>query len=130
MQIEVFRKAANSVLRYTASAKTAAGRDACEGVTLTTHGYAEPGYDDSESGVIALGNLNAITRRNDEKQRSDVEIHVHGSIPVKDLGSCRRVNSEGMAIANDRNPHAVHVHLLRLMTRFVGRLRSHLRIAS
>jgi hypothetical protein len=108
MQIEVFRKAANSVLRYAASAKTAAGRDACEGVTLTTHGYAEPGYDDPESGVIALGNLNAITRRNDEAQRSDVEIHVHGSISVKDLGSCRRLNSEGMAALDDRKLLVTH----------------------
>ena len=38
-------------------AKTWQGRSAAESITLAT-GYAEPGYDEPESGVIAFGNWN------------------------------------------------------------------------
>jgi hypothetical protein len=44
------------------SAKTSEGRSRIECIRLCSEGYAEPGYSDPESGVIAFGNWNDITR--------------------------------------------------------------------
>jgi hypothetical protein len=43
------------------SAKTSQGRLQIDGITVCT-AYAEPGYSDPSSGVIAFGNWNAVTR--------------------------------------------------------------------
>lgn len=44
------------------SAKTSEGRSRIECIRLCSEGYAEPDYSDPESGVIAFGNWNDITR--------------------------------------------------------------------
>lgn len=46
------------------AAKTRQGRSQIECIRLCTVGYAEPGYDDPKSGVIAFGNWNKICRYN------------------------------------------------------------------
>lgn len=44
------------------SVKTQEGRNQIENIVLVSGGYVEPGYDNPESGVIALGNWNSVTR--------------------------------------------------------------------
>lgn len=49
-------------------AKTWQGRSAAESITLAT-GYAEPGYDEPESGVIAFGNWNKISHYDEANRK-------------------------------------------------------------
>lgn len=49
------------------SAKTSEGRSQVDSITIATEGYAEPGYDDPRSGVIAFGNWNDISRYDGQK---------------------------------------------------------------
>jgi hypothetical protein len=49
-----------------------------EDVQLHCKGYAEPGYTDPASGVIALGNWNDISKWNEKKQSFD---HVDSTLP-------------------------------------------------
>src|SRR6266702_2405206 len=44
------------------SAKTNQGRSQIDSITIASEGYAEPGYDDPKSGVIAFGNWNNVSR--------------------------------------------------------------------
>jgi hypothetical protein len=46
------------------SAKTNQGRWRVEEVQINSNGYAEPGYADPESGIIALGNWNTVSHYN------------------------------------------------------------------
>lgn len=51
------------ILRAAArSVPTSQGRNHIEAIELHVQGYAEPGYGDPASGVIALGNWNTVTR--------------------------------------------------------------------
>jgi len=47
------------------AAKTTQGRNHIAAIELHGRGYAEPGYDDPASGVVALGNWNDITHFQD-----------------------------------------------------------------
>ncbi len=51
------------------SAKTSEGRSRIDAIQICTAGYAEPGYDDPKSGVIAFGNWNDIGRWNEAERR-------------------------------------------------------------
>ncbi len=44
------------------SAKTNQGRSQIDCITICTEGYSEPGYSDPESGIVALGNWNDVSR--------------------------------------------------------------------
>lgn len=66
--MNVARKAVAAAVK---KAKTPHGRSQCENVTLT-ESYAEPGYDEPESGVIAFGNWNCISHW-DEAQHKFVD---------------------------------------------------------
>ncbi len=44
------------------AAKTSQGRSQIDGITICTEGYAEPGYGDPASGLVALGNWNDVSR--------------------------------------------------------------------
>lgn len=44
------------------SAKTSLGRSQIDAIHLCIEGYAEPGYADPESGIIAFGNWNRVTK--------------------------------------------------------------------
>jgi len=45
-----------------AAAKTSEGRSRIEDIRICTEGFAEPGYDDPPSGIIAFGNWNTLSR--------------------------------------------------------------------
>ena len=55
------------------SAKTNDGRFRIEDINLYHEGYAEPGYENPEGGVIAVGNWNNITRYDKEQGKYVVE---------------------------------------------------------
>lgn len=44
------------------SAKTSQSRSQIDSITICTEGYAEPGYDNPKSGIVAFGNWNNVTR--------------------------------------------------------------------
>jgi hypothetical protein len=48
--------------KFRTQAKTEEGRSRCGEVQINAAGYAEPGYSDPDSGVVALGNWNEISR--------------------------------------------------------------------
>lgn len=64
--MNTFQKADRIVQAGIRAAKTSTGRCYIEEITLCTAGYAEPGYTDPESGVIAFGNWNKVTRYDPE----------------------------------------------------------------
>lgn len=49
------------------AATTSQGRNHLEEVQLCSEGYAEPGYSDPDSGVIAFGNWNSVSRFDGDK---------------------------------------------------------------
>ena len=51
------------------SARTNEGRSRIDTIQICTAGYAEPGYDDPKSGVIAFGNWNDISRWDEGERR-------------------------------------------------------------
>src|SRR5438045_3021442 len=51
------------------AATTSQGRNRIEDIQICTHGYAEPGYSDPASGVIALGNWNTISMWGEKTSR-------------------------------------------------------------
>jgi hypothetical protein len=53
------------------SAKTEEGKSRCLDTELCYNGYAEPGYTDPKSGVIAFNNWNSIDRWNPENTKSE-----------------------------------------------------------
>jgi hypothetical protein len=57
------------------SAKTNQGRSQIDCITVCTEGYAEPGYTDPASGLVAFGNWNNVTRYDDH------EFHVVDETP-------------------------------------------------
>jgi hypothetical protein len=57
------------------SAKSNQGRSQIDCITICTEGYAEPGYDDPASGVVAFGNWNNVTRYDGH------EFHVIDNVP-------------------------------------------------
>jgi hypothetical protein len=54
------------------AAKSHQGRSQIEEIRLCTEGYAEPGYTDPKSGVIAFGNWNYVSRWNNDTRICDV----------------------------------------------------------
>ena len=52
------------------AAKTPQGRSQVNNVSIS-QGYAEPGYDNQPSGIVALGNWNTVTRFNSAIGRCD-----------------------------------------------------------
>lgn len=71
MSKKIFDKAFALCERYSKKAKTSQGQSRCAEVTLHTDGYAEHGYTDPKSGVIALGNWNTISRWNADQRKSE-----------------------------------------------------------
>jgi hypothetical protein len=57
------------LIAESASKAGTSGRRQIEAVTIHTNGFAEPGYEDPEGGVVCLGNWNAITYCNEKTQR-------------------------------------------------------------
>ena len=49
------------------AATTSQGRSQIDCTVICAEGYAEPGYDDPKSGIIAFGNWNAVTRYDGQK---------------------------------------------------------------
>lgn len=67
MPTNKFQRALSLIKAAIKASKTSRGRCQVEDVTLCT-GYAEPGYTDPESGVIAFGNWNPVTEYIEETQ--------------------------------------------------------------
>lgn len=68
-----FERALRLIKAAHVAAKTIDGKGRCDDVTLCT-GYAEPGYTDPDSGVIAFCNWNTISSYNNATQkRVDVD---------------------------------------------------------
>lgn len=59
---ELIQRVENIIEAGRNSAKTNQGRSQIDSITICTEGYAEPGYDDPKSGIIAFGNWNNVTR--------------------------------------------------------------------
>jgi hypothetical protein len=53
------------------TANTSEGRNRIENIAFCTVGYAEPGYSDPKSGIIAFGNWNDISRWNTSSRTFD-----------------------------------------------------------
>lgn len=71
MPANKFQRALNLIKAAIKAAKTSRGRSHIEDVTLCT-GYAEPGYTDPESGVIAFGNWNDVTEYDEKTNQRTV----------------------------------------------------------
>jgi hypothetical protein len=59
---ELLKRVCTVIESGRAAAKTNQGRSQVDAITIVTEGFAEPGYDDPKSGVIALANWNNVTR--------------------------------------------------------------------
>jgi hypothetical protein len=72
--LSVAEKAVKLIEFFAEKAATQSGRYRVEEVHIHTDGYAEPGYsiEEGKSGVIALGNWNAITKWDEKKHDSIV----------------------------------------------------------
>jgi len=59
---QLLQRVENIINAGRTSAKTNQGRSQIDCITICTEGYAEPGYDDPASGVIAFGKWNNVSR--------------------------------------------------------------------
>lgn len=66
MSKDVLRRAETIIAAGLKSATTNRGRSQIESITICI-GYAEPGYSDPRSGLIAFGNWNAVTKYDGDK---------------------------------------------------------------
>lgn len=70
MNKDILKKAEKAIRDFASDAPTAKGSERCLDVTLHVKGFAEPGYEAPECGIMALGDWNSISQWGHKTNRS------------------------------------------------------------